>query len=84
MLTRREAAIISAYTGYLIGDFAAMHEYVEEKFGRPVWTHEMGSKEFGERLRELAKSDFIGIQVENVEVNERGIPRHKPPFPGGK
>lgn len=73
MLTRREAAVISAYTGYLIGPFADMHEYIEEKFGHPVWTHEMGDKRFAEKLRELAKDDFIAIEVDGVTINERGV-----------
>lgn len=64
MLTKREAAIISAYTGYLIGEFSEVHKYVEEKFGRPVFTHEMGFNDFQERIRDMAKSDFVLIEVE--------------------
>lgn len=35
-MTKREAAIVSAYTGILIGSFSDMHEYVEEKLQRSV------------------------------------------------
>ena len=62
-MTKREAAIVSAYTGIMIGSFADMDEYAEELFGRPVWTHEFGTKEVVSKLKELAKPDFIGISV---------------------
>lgn len=63
-MTKREAAIVAAYTGYLIGAFSDMHEYIESVMGRPVWTHEMGSKDFMEKLRERAKPDFVALSAE--------------------
>jgi hypothetical protein len=62
-MTTREAAIVSAYTGYLIGDFNAMHEYVQNIMGRPVYTHEMGSDKFFDELHEKCKADFIKIKI---------------------
>lgn len=69
-MTKQEAAIVSAYTGYLIGDFADMHEYVEKIMGRPVWTHEMADKDVCEQIRDRSKSDFVGIEVVNPEATE--------------
>jgi hypothetical protein len=66
-MTRREAAIVAAYTGYLIGEFSDMHEYIEKIMGHPVWTHEMGSKNFMEHVREMAKPDFIALSAEITE-----------------
>lgn len=63
-MTKREAAIIAAYTGYLIGEFSEMHAYIEEKMGRSIWTHEMGSEDFMDNLRQLTKEDFVNITVE--------------------
>ncbi len=63
MLTKREAAIVSAYTGYLLGEFADMHDYVEEVMGRPVFTHEMGEGSFTAQLRLKTKADFISLDV---------------------
>lgn len=63
-LTREQAAIISAYTGYLAGPFSDMHEYIEKVMGRPVWTHEMGGKDFNDQLRAASKSDFLSIVAE--------------------
>lgn len=43
-MNKKEAAIVSAYTGYLIGDFDEFHKYVEKIIGRPVFTHELAYK----------------------------------------
>lgn len=63
-MTKREAAIVSAYTGYLCGDFGELQDYAAEKLGGPVFTHQMGSKEFADKLRELSKEDFVNLTVE--------------------
>lgn len=60
-MTKREAAIVTAYTGYLIGDFKDFHAYAEEVIGRPIFTHEFPSIE--EELKEKSKNDFISIQI---------------------
>ena len=64
MITKREAAIISAYTNYLLGDFNEMHKYIEEIMGRPVYTHELASIEIVDEIREKSKNDFINMEVE--------------------
>ena len=63
-MNKREAAIVSAYTGFLIGDFSEMHKYAEELFVGPVWTHQFGDKGFSKKLREMAKADFVAIEIE--------------------
>ena len=60
-MTRQEAAIISAYTGIMTGSFSDMHEYVERIMGRPVFTHEMGTKAVMEEIKAKAKPDFLTI-----------------------
>ena len=62
-MTKKEAAIVSAFTGVLIGDFSTMKEYIEEKLDRPVFTHEMASKAFTEKLKAATKEDFVNISV---------------------
>ena len=62
-MTIREAAIVSAYTGFLIGDFNDLHKYIEEIMGRPVWTQEMASEAFQAELRAKSKADFISMEV---------------------
>lgn len=62
-MTKREAAIVSAYTGVLIGKFSDMHKYIEEKLNRPVFTHELGNKELCKEIKEISKQDFINIGI---------------------
>jgi hypothetical protein len=65
-LTREQAAIVSAYTGYLIGPVSDMHAYIEKIMGRPVWTHEMASEQLMDQVREAAKDDFIALAPEGA------------------
>jgi len=44
-MNKQEAALISAYTGYMIGDFSEMHKLIEETMERPVFTHELALSE---------------------------------------
>lgn len=60
-MTYKEAVIISAYTGFLICDFDDMHKYIEEKLGRPVWTHELASKEIQNEIRQKCKTEFLEL-----------------------
>lgn len=60
-MTERERVIISAYTGYLMCDFHKVHQYIEEVFGRPVFTHEIGDPSFQKELQKLVKSDFLAL-----------------------
>ena len=60
-LTKEQAAIIGAYTGVLCGKFASMHSYIENKLGRPVWTHQLADKKVTEEIAEKTKADFLSI-----------------------
>lgn len=66
-MTKRECAIVSAYTGILCGDFNEFHKYIEEKLGRPVWTHEFANKELWKVIQELSKEDFCNLGKENKD-----------------
>lgn len=59
-MTKREAAIVSAYTGYLIGEFKDFH----------VFTHELPN--IAEELEEKSKKDFMSIKIEEDEKKESG------------
>lgn len=63
-LTRRQAAIIGAYTGYTCGPFEDIHELAEEVLGRPTWTHEFASERLAEELREKVKPLLMEICAE--------------------
>lgn len=66
-MTKREAAIVSTYTGFLCGNFSDMHMYIEEIMGRPVWTHEMGGEGFEEKIRGLSRDDFVKLSESITE-----------------
>ncbi len=67
-MTKREAAIVAAYTGVLIGKFSDMHEYIEEVLDRPVFTHELAQNEVIQEIKEKTKQDFVNIKVEKDEI----------------
>ncbi|NOT66707.1 MAG: hypothetical protein HOP06_11940 [Methylotenera sp.] len=62
-MTKNEAAIVSAFTGILIGNFSEMQRYVEEKLNRPVFTHEFGDSDFVQTVRDISRADFLGITI---------------------
>ena len=64
-MNKDEAAIVSAYTGFLIGDFSDMHAYIEKVLGRSVYTHEMAGKDFEEEIKAKTKNDFVQLS-ENI------------------
>lgn len=58
-LTREQAAIIGAFTGYAAGPFEDIHEYAERKLGRQIWTHQFPA--ISSELRKVAREDFVAI-----------------------
>lgn len=60
-MTYKEAVVISAYTGVLMCDFDDVHKYIEEKLGRPVWSHELGLEEIQNEIRKKCKPEFLEL-----------------------
>jgi len=61
-MTDRERAIVMAYTGVVMlrGDkLHIFYEYVSEKLGVPVWTHELCQQ--ADTIKELSKEDFFSL-----------------------
>jgi len=63
-MTKKEGAIVTVYTGILIGKFSDAHEYMEKLLGRPIFIHELASKEIIQKLKDLSKEDFLEISIE--------------------
>ena len=63
-MNKREAAIVTAYTSQLIGEFSDFHKYAEEILGRSIMTHEFSDKEFFDSIKALAKMDYFNLSVE--------------------
>lgn len=63
-MTKQECAIIMAHTGIcmLTGEeFNEFNKYVEYIMGRPVWTHELASKEVQEEIKKKSEDDFMRL-----------------------
>lgn len=63
-MTVRECAIVEAFTGIcmLTGDKRKyFYEYVEEKLGRPVFTHQLGHDDICKELEMASYNDFIEL-----------------------
>ncbi len=59
-MTKREGAVLSAYTGVLLcEEFDDVHQYIEELMGRPVYTHELPSLE--KEIKRRATKEFKEI-----------------------
>lgn len=69
-LTKEQAAIIGAYTGFICGPFSDIHEYAAKILGRNVWTHEFASEEFMESLKVAACEDFVSITHREKEPDQ--------------
>lgn len=60
-MNKREAAVIGAYTGVLLGSMDDLHKYIEEVMGRPVMTHELGSNDVCNEIQEKSKAELLEI-----------------------
>lgn len=61
-MTRREAAIVTAYTGYFIGELGDLYNYLSELAGRPIFTHEIPA--LLDEYHSKIKQDFVEVNVE--------------------
>lgn len=65
-MTIKERVIVEVYTGYCMTspeERNEVHKYMAEIIGRPVFTHELASKEIQEQLREKALNDFKALCI---------------------
>lgn len=60
-LTKRQAAIVGAYTGFIAGPFSDVHEIIEEVLGRPIWTHQLIEDRIQDEIKEKFKPLFLEI-----------------------
>lgn len=63
-MTKREAAIIGAYTGVMVGNMKDMKDYISELFGgAPVFDATLSGSLMSCEIRRLAKKDFMALEV---------------------
>lgn len=76
-MTLDERIVVEAYTGYVMTggqdnpeENGLCHKYIEQKMGRPVWTHEFIFKEVQEQIRKAVLPDFLKLcRGEEVKLN---------------
>ena len=66
-MTEKEAAIVMAYTGIIMGSMSVFHKYAEELVGHSIFTHEFANKYLMDKIKKLSKQDFINIKIENKD-----------------
>ena len=72
-MTKREAAIISAYTGFLIGEFKDFCDYAEEIMEKPIFDCEFSYPCIAEEIRYKSKNDFMNIKIEEEIKKSKNI-----------
>lgn len=60
-MTEKEKIIVSGYTGYLMCDFDKVHQYIEQKLGRAVYTHELSSLNVQNEIMNKVRDDFLSL-----------------------
>ena len=63
-LTREQAAIIGAFTGFSCGPFDDIHQKIEQLLGRPVFTHEMANSELWKEVKTKVEPEYLSICAE--------------------
>lgn len=67
-MTYQECLIVGAYTGVCMTKFGDLHDFIEKRLGRPVWTHEMARIEVMDEVRAAVRDDFLRLCAE-AEAN---------------
>jgi hypothetical protein len=62
-MTKHEAAIVSAFTGYMLCTFDDLHAYAQKLLGREVEGPEFANPPFVAKLKEAARKDFDNLEI---------------------
>ena len=89
-MTREEAILLSAYTGFLlVQDFSDVHKFCEDTLGRSIWTHEFADEDVQKEIQDKLRPQIMKliystnalrpVSREHVEKVWRGewVKRHK-------
>lgn len=60
-MTEFQKIVVTGFTGTLCCNFSTFHEDVERRLGHPVFTHQMGDKEFMGQVKKSYEADFMAI-----------------------
>jgi hypothetical protein len=75
-MTKQEAVLVSAYTGFLLtNSFADVHKFCEDLLGRPIWTHEFADEKVQREIQEKCKPlilEMIENEADTDHPTEKG------------
>ena len=61
-MTREEAILLSAYTGFLlVQDFSDVHKFCEDTLGRPIWTHEFADEDVQKEIQDKLRPQIMKL-----------------------
>ena len=61
-MTREEAILLSAYTGFLlVQDFSDVHKFCEDTLGRPIWTHEFADEDVRKEIQDKLRPQIMKL-----------------------
>lgn len=63
-MTKRECAVVMAFTGVTMlkgENIEIFYDYLEELFGRPVYSHELENELCWAEIKEKSQKDFVEI-----------------------
>ena len=61
-MTREEAILLSAYTGFLlVQDFSDVHKFCEDTLGHPIWTHEFADKDVQKEIQDKLRPQIMKL-----------------------
>lgn len=67
-MTREEAILLSAYTGFLLApDFSEVHKFCEDTLGRPIWTHEFADRCVQKEIQAKLRPKIMEL-VQNISA----------------
>lgn len=69
-ITKEQGIILTGYTGIMCCRFSDFHKDVEERLGRPVYTHELGSAETWGKIKSFYHDDFMSMLPKPEDQNE--------------
>lgn len=70
-MTKQECAVLMAHTGIVLlegSDMKFFYQYLEYKFGRPVYTHEL--PKLSEKIKKISEDDFNQILENAIDMEE--------------
>lgn len=61
-MTREEAILLSAYTGFLlVQDFSDVHKFCEDTLGRSIWTHEFADEDVQKEIQDKLRPQIMKL-----------------------